>query len=79
MCILIHNCTCVDENDETGVASFTALPREEWADIRKRLEKDPVNKKSLELIDSSYSILTLDTESPDLDVRTHTCTCTCII
>ena len=51
--------------------TFTALPREEWADIRQRLEKDPVNKKSLELIDSSYSILILDTESPGLDVRIH--------
>ncbi|XP_019849708.1 PREDICTED: carnitine O-palmitoyltransferase 1, muscle isoform-like isoform X1 [Amphimedon queenslandica] len=56
-----------DEKDETGVMTFTALPREDWADIRKRLEEDPVNKKSLELIDSSYSIVVLDTESPDLD------------
>ena len=57
-----------DELDETGVMSFTALPREEWAEIRKRLETDPINKESLNTIDSCIALIILDTESPDVQV-----------
>ena len=63
--ILFH----ADKVDETGIMTFTALPREDWAAIRERLEKDPVNRNALEMIDSSYSILILDTEAPDLEVN----------
>ena len=71
VCILIHNCTCVDENDETGVASFTALPREEWADIRERLMKDPVNRETLDAISTAFNLLSLETESPPVEVRNN--------
>ena len=51
--------------DETGVATFTALPRTKWAEIRDRMKQSQVNKDSLRLIDSSAVVLVLETESID--------------
>jgi carnitine O-palmitoyltransferase 1 len=56
-----------DELDETGVMTFTARPRTEWAEIRERLEKDPLNKETLHMIDSCYQVISLETESPPID------------
>ena len=44
------------------VAAFTALPRTKWAEIRKRLEENPVNQKILQLIDSAKGMLVLQSE-----------------
>lgn len=59
--------------DETGVMTFTALPRDQWASIRSRMEQDPVNKHNLELIDTSFAITVLDTKSIDPQVKTNVC------
>ena len=48
--------------------TFTARPRTEWSEIRENLEKDPINKRTLELIDRSYTIISLDTEAPLIEV-----------
>ena len=53
-----------DTLDETGVAAFTAQSRTKWAEVRERLEKDPVNRASLEAIDSAYQVYCLETEAP---------------
>ena len=42
------------------MATFTALPREKWAEIRERMKQSEVNKSSLRLIDSSAVVLVLD-------------------
>lgn len=57
-----------EESDETGVAAFTALPRAEWAEIRERLEQNETNKRSLRLIDSSLTMLVLDSSKVDKKV-----------
>ena len=57
-----------DEEDTSGVASFTALPRTKWAEVRKRLEENPVNKKILTLIDSSLTVMVLESESVESTV-----------
>ncbi|XP_003384970.2 PREDICTED: carnitine O-palmitoyltransferase 1, liver isoform-like isoform X2 [Amphimedon queenslandica] len=56
-----------DEDDETGVAAFTALPREEWAEIRERLIKDPTNKETLDAISTGFNFVSLETESPPVE------------
>uniref|UniRef100_A0A0X3P6D9 Choline O-acetyltransferase n=1 Tax=Schistocephalus solidus TaxID=70667 RepID=A0A0X3P6D9_SCHSO len=43
------------------VGSLTALPRPRWAQVREHMASDPVNKKSLEAIESSMFLLCLDT------------------
>lgn len=48
--------------------AFTARPRAEWAEIRERLEKDPINRETLEAIDYCYQLLVLETESIPPDV-----------
>lgn len=48
--------------------AFTARPRTEWAEIRERLEKDPVNRETLEAIDYCYQLVVLETESVPADV-----------
>ena len=49
--------------------SFTALPREDWAAIRERLVRDPVNKDTLDAISDGFNLISLETESPPIDVR----------
>ena len=49
--------------------SFTALPREDWAAIRERLVRDPVNKDTLDAISNGFNLISLETESPPIDVR----------
>ena len=60
----IDKCIIADTLDETGVAAFTAQSRTKWAEIRERLEQDPLNRASLETIDSAYQMHCLDTEAP---------------
>ena len=48
--------------------TFTARPRAEWAKIRERLEKDPINRETLDAIDCCYQLLALETESIPADV-----------
>ena len=48
--------------------SFTALPREDWAAIRERLVRDPVNKDTLDAISDGFNLISLETESPPIDV-----------
>jgi len=54
---------------EDSVAALTALPRTEWAGIRKRMEERPANKKTLKLIDSSLAVLVLQSDPVDAAVR----------
>ena len=49
--------------------TFTARPRTEWAEIRENLEKDPINKRTLELIDNAYVLVALETEAPPITVN----------
>lgn len=51
-----------DEFSTSGVGAFTGLPREKWADVRKRLEANPVNKEILHAIDTSWRFVALETE-----------------
>ena len=57
-----------DEEDMSCVAAFTALPRTKWAEIRKRLEDNPVNRKILKHIDSSIMVGVLQSENVDSTV-----------
>ncbi|KAL5517212.1 hypothetical protein EMCRGX_G002713 [Ephydatia muelleri] len=59
------------ELDQTGMASLTALPRATWAEIRERLEANPVNAASLHAIDSAWSLVCLDTEAYDVSDLTN--------
>ena len=45
------------------------MPREEWAEIRERLIKDPTNKETLEAISTGFNFVALETESPPIEVR----------
>ena len=71
-----HNLPTVitDTLDETGVAAFTAQSRTKWAEIRERLEQDPVNRASLEAMDSAFILCSMETTSPD----PHVSWCTCV-
>lgn len=61
----------LDDVCEDGyVSSFTGLPRAKWAELRERLVKDPVNKKTLEAIQSCFTVYVLADEKPDEDVST---------
>ena len=69
MCIIIYCVIFADEIAEDGFTSaFTALPRTKWAEVRERLMKDPVNKESIEAIQSAFQIYVLADEAPDADV-----------
>uniref|UniRef100_A0A6B2L0J9 Choline/carnitine acyltransferase domain-containing protein n=1 Tax=Arcella intermedia TaxID=1963864 RepID=A0A6B2L0J9_9EUKA len=48
-----------------GIGEFTSLPREDWADIRNQLEKDPQNANLLSLIQKSVLVVSLDNNSPN--------------
>lgn len=50
------------------MAAFTALPRTKWAEIRKRLEENPVNNNILKLIDSAVVFMVLQSEEVDSSV-----------
>jgi carnitine O-palmitoyltransferase 1 len=56
-----------DDNDESGVASFTALPRTQWAKIHGRMKEKEVNKETLLAIGSSISLIALETQDTDND------------
>ena len=58
----------IDELDETGVMSFTAQSRPKWAEIRERMCKDPINKESLECIESAYQVYILETDAAPPEV-----------
>eukprot|EP00731_Ephydatia_muelleri_P002535 Em0001g2535a len=60
-----------DTLDETGVAALTSLPRKDWAEIRERLEANPVNAASLHAVDSAWSLVCLDTEAYDVSDLTN--------
>ena len=62
---------CTDEEDQSCVAAFTALPRAKWAEVRKRLEENPVNSKILKLIDSALLVLVLQTDEMESTVSYH--------
>ena len=69
----IHTYICsyifiIDELDETGVMSFTAQSRPKWAEIRERMCKDPINKESLECIESAYHVYVLENDSAPPEV-----------
>ena len=57
-----------DEEDESCVAAFTALPRTKWAEVRKRLEENPVNKRILKFIDSALTFIILQSNAVDCAV-----------
>ncbi len=59
---------CTDEEDQSCVAAFTALPRTKWAEVRKRLEENPVNRKILKLIDSGTGLLVLQSDPVESSV-----------
>lgn len=46
------------------VGACTGAPRDEWAAMRAKLERSPVNAATLACIDSSLFVLTLDDASP---------------
>ncbi|CAH8602295.1 unnamed protein product [Dicrocoelium dendriticum] len=51
------------ENDafaQPRVGALTAMRRNEWADVRERMSKDPKNKENLEAIACSMFVLCLD-------------------
>ncbi len=58
-----------DEEDMSCVAAFTALPRTKWAEIRKKLEENPANRKIFKLIDSAIIVGILESE----DVESTVC------
>lgn len=62
-----------DELDETGVMSFTAQSRPKWAEIRERMCKDPINKESLECIESAYHVYILENDSAPPEAFTTLC------
>lgn len=59
----------LDEMDNSGLASFTALPREEWNEIRNKLIEDENNKYNLDVISDAISMVYLESNSPPIDVR----------
>ena len=75
-----ENLFLLDVHDGTGVQNLTALPRTKWAQIRKMMLKNTVNRRSLNLIGSALTSIVLDTESVEMDkVHTgwrYTCMCT---
>lgn len=50
--------------DSSQAAIFTALKRDQWADIRTRMIEQELNKKTLETIDSAIFLVYLDEEIP---------------
>ena len=64
-----------DEEDESCVAAFTALPRTKWAEVRKRMEENPVNRQTLRLIDSAANVVILQSDSVDSTVGLQICKC----
>ncbi|CAD5123639.1 DgyrCDS11967 [Dimorphilus gyrociliatus] len=51
-----------DANEEVGV--LTSLQRDKWAECRLKLMEEPVNKRSLSLIENSIFILCIDHTLP---------------
>ena len=68
MCVCVCVCVCIESRDELGVQNLTALPRTQWAKIRATMSLNPVNRRSLHTIDSSFSFLVLEDASPREDV-----------
>ena len=52
-----------DVLDKTGVQNLTSLPRTRWAKLYKELVKNPVNRRSLNLIGSSIGLYVLESVS----------------
>ena len=56
-CVFIHKFIAIKDQPESSVPALTALPRKEWASIRKEYFSEGLNRQALEAIEEALFVV----------------------
>lgn len=56
-CVFIHKFIVIKDQPESSVPALTALPRKEWASIRKEYFSEGLNRQALEAIEEALFVV----------------------